>query len=373
MKLVNYLISLFLFTFALALPVDLKQDVVTTEAKRDFAVQLVERLSDIVNENAASLDLEKRDNAALTAFMTQLNTTGTGVGMVEFFATNPLTQSITINGIIGFLKGRSLTDLLNALDESNLAVDIVNEVISHPEAFSGLVTIGKELYADGYLKKRDLEKVVKRGLFSSILDGVGSVVGSIVDGVQSGVNTVGDALTSNTTNILDPGSVLNTTTNVIGSIGDDIANTTTNVIGSVTSTAGEVVGGVVSGVADASGALSALNIPGLDGTEVAVFSQLLSLIGNNDVELVMESLDKSGLGSSVIYAALTDSDMQSFVVKLVAAIESNHLYTLSDLWDALMLTSFLIDTVVELISTTQYRDSLVNFVLYLLTHIFDFI
>ena len=355
-----------MFTFALALPVDLNLDVATTEAKRDFAVQLVERLSDIVNENAASVDVEKRDNAALTAFMTQLNTSGTGVGMVEFFATNPLTQPTTINAIVGFLKGRSLTDLLNALDESNLAVDIVNEVVSHTDAFSGLVTIGKELYSGGYLKKR----VEKRGLLSSILDGVGSVVGSIVNGVQNGANTIGNAITSNTTNILDPGSVFNATTGVLGDLGNDIANTTTNIIGSVTSTAGEVVGGVT----NATNSLTGLNLPsGIDGTEVAVFSQLLSLIGNNNVEDVMESLDKSGLGSSVIYASLTNSDMQSFVVKLVAAIESNHLYTMSDLWDALTLTSFLIDTITKLITTTQYRNSLVNFVLYLLTHIFDFI
>lgn len=457
------------------------------EAVNDLFKRLVENLP--VNEQSNN-GIAKRENKALTQLMTNLNTSGTGVAFIKYFATDPLVQPVTINAVVGFLKSKPIDKLLTALDTSNLAVDIVNEVLSHIDAFNGLVSIVKTLFVNGIVsfKKRDLVSdplQVKRSLLGDIIGGVGDIIGGVggllfgnggnkgntAPSTSSSTNpsptsVVGGASGTSTSIIggvggqatLVTGSFAGQATSVIGSVGGQVTSVTGGFAGQATSVVGGVngkatsivssfagqatsastnamnvpkttsttkpqtssafggglfgllgglvgtvvntvggivqnvggtlvnatdsaVGGVISITSDVLGAgativngLTGLNLPvGLDATQVAIFQALLSFSSTADLQDFMVALDKSGLGSSVIHEALTDPNMQKFVINLAVAIQKNNVWTLSSVVNAALSTGFLTNTIAKLFSTPQYSNTLLGFIQYILFNFYRYL
>lgn len=458
MRLSNFIASFFLLAFAFTLPIQ-RQGL-------EEALELVARLNGLTDlefsegitkrsfDDELSEELSKRENTLLTEFMTQLNTSGTGVQFVRYFATNSLSQPTTISAIVGFLKSHNLTGILTGLDSSNLGVDIFNEVLSHTDAFDGLVTVGKAMWSQGTIgfKKREEPVQAKRSILGDIVGGIGglitggtttsttdaaaavttttaaaaatnplspvtSVAGDVVGGATSALgagasqatsalgagasqvasvvgagasqatsaagNVIPASSSASTSTSLSTGSsglggllgdllggVTGTVQNATESIGGTIANTTDNIIGSVTSSASDIIGAGTNITND----LTGLSLPsGLDATEVAIFTKLLSFASDSDINDFMVSLDKSGLGSSIIYDALTDSDMQEFVEKLGASIKSNEVWTFSIFLNALFSTNFLTNTIAKIFASTQYTNTLINFIWYFLFNFWKYL
>lgn len=95
-----------------------------------------------------------------------------------------------------------------------------------------------------------------------------------------------------------------------------------------------------------------------------VYSEVIALIGSNaNIELVCESLDKSGLGVNVVYNAIVDSDWYDFDVNLVKYLVDNKIITLSSLFTALLDSGIVLSIAGDIIGSTTYLKLVLNFVI----------
>ncbi|ABN66194.1 predicted protein [Scheffersomyces stipitis CBS 6054] len=263
MKLLYTLISLFLITFSVASPLGPELDAVLAAREEPDLSELIDFVNNLNNEKkGTTLSKRSTENVALTQAFTALNKSGQGVAIVKTFATNPATQSTTIDAINSYLQHEDLTTLLVALDESNLAVDVVMQAFIDNKFLPGLWTIITTLWDNGTIH-------FKRGL----LDSIGNIIGGIFDSAQQAII---DSIVSLVAQVADPGSIC-------------------------------------------------------------------------------ISLEKSGLGVSVIRSAVEDSDMQSFTIKLVTTIIDDKTITLDSLTTALKGSSLISNTFNKIIGNSTYR------------------
>ncbi|KAG7191365.1 mitochondrial import inner membrane translocase subunit TIM16 [Scheffersomyces spartinae] len=321
------------------------------------------------DNDAQVLYLDKRDNALLDTFFTQLNKSGLGVQIVHEFYSNPLTQPTVLNLINGFLRQVDFVTLLDELSSSGLAHDVAMLMFYNKEAFPDLFKIIQSLRLDGTIPYKKREYIEKRGLIGDILGGVGSVVNGIFGGGSSSSSSSAAAPTASSTSataasstanavfptsvLLATGSILSvpsittssgatTTTNggLFGFIGG-IFGTVTSDVGSVVSGVNSAVGSVASGVSGVVGGLvnttttsinsfilSSLEVATLtsvfDSSSIAAIATLLQLFqANKNMDDWIIALQKSGLGVLIVQDVVTTLDGQRFAVTAAHSIKKN--------------------------------------------------
>ncbi|KAA8906202.1 hypothetical protein DIURU_001144 [Diutina rugosa] len=188
-----FLVVLAAFTFALPVQT-VEEDTQLTFLNDLFARDIGMEIPRDVEENWALVQrgieegyydvdvLAKREVKVLTDLFLSMNKTGAGVQLIKGFATNPVTQSTTIQAVVSFIKTQDLGKLLKAAADSGLATDIVLMLFTHMEAFKGLVKVGKALFTQGIIKfKRDAfmkrDGFAKRDIFGSIWNGIQNIFG----------------------------------------------------------------------------------------------------------------------------------------------------------------------------------------------------
>ncbi|KAK6465440.1 hypothetical protein DFJ63DRAFT_22273 [Scheffersomyces coipomensis] len=167
MKLLYTLVSFFLlaFTFANIADVSLHELAARGEALGDLAqlIPIAKRgPSATVQEEEATL--VKRGStppeySALTVACNVLNNTGFGVQTEYTLCTQSATSGTVITTINQYLTKENLTTILEALDDSNLALDVVMAIFTDSSFGSGLWTVVKTLWSNGviHLKRDEIE------------------------------------------------------------------------------------------------------------------------------------------------------------------------------------------------------------------------
>ena len=262
MKNIFVLLSLFFATFVFAQvgEVDLVNHAIVRRADEPSQQEL-EEVDQYLKQLVAAVtgNITKRDNPALTAAFTALNKSGTGVQIVHGLATNSLSQGTTIKAVEEYLKNTGLTTLLEAADNSGLAVSVVMRFFINYKLIPALWDIIVALYNNGVIS-------VKR------LDLLG-IVGSIIGGVQE-----------------------------------------------------------------------------------SIWSSVITLVNlGADPEALCESLNKSGLGVSIVDDLFSTSDGQLFLVKLITSLINDGIITMGILLDALRDSSFLQNTFTKVLSSSTNR------------------
>ncbi|KAK6197523.1 uncharacterized protein RJT21DRAFT_133696 [Scheffersomyces amazonensis] len=262
----------------------------------------LEELVEYLNTLPSSLD--KRSNkefTPLTQICTVLNTTGWGVQAEHDICTSSVTSGVAIKSINSFLQHENLTTILVALDQSNLALDVVMEMFIDPSLLPGLWTVLKSLWSSGVIHlKRDVNPEFEK---------------------RQNVELTAEEVEIAKRGILDfLGGIFNTAENL------------------------------------------AIN------TLVTLVTQIA------DVGSICISLEKSGLGVSVIREALEPSDMQKFTVNLLTTIIQDKTVTLDELIQSLEQSGIVINTIKKILAnTTDLRiifvwavKQLVSFIQYVL-------
>ncbi|CCG26033.1 hypothetical protein CORT_0C06600 [Candida orthopsilosis Co 90-125] len=256
------LLSLFFATFVFAQTgdVDLVSRAIARRADEPTQEEL-EEVDQYLKQLVAAVtgNTTKRDNPALTAAFTALNKSGTGVQIVHSLATNSLSQGTTIKAVEEYVSNTGLTTLLEAADNSGLAVSVVMRFFINYSLIPALWDIIVALYNNGVISVKRLD----------LLGIIGSVLGSVQESIWSSVIT------------------------------------------------------------------------------------LVNLVA--DPESICESLNKSGLGVSVVDDLFSTSDGKSFLIKLITALVNDGVVTLGILLDALRESSFLQNTFTKVLSSSTNR------------------
>ena len=124
--------------------------------------------------------LAKRDNFLLTAAFRSLNKSGTGVHIIHTLATSSLSQGLTIKVVEEYVKNTGLTKLMEAADESGLAVSVVMRFFINYKLIPALWDIIVALYNNGVISIKRLD----------ILGAIGSIIGGIEESIWSSVMTL---------------------------------------------------------------------------------------------------------------------------------------------------------------------------------------
>ncbi|ODV64648.1 hypothetical protein HYPBUDRAFT_130464, partial [Hyphopichia burtonii NRRL Y-1933] len=208
--------------------------------------------------------ISKRENVLLTQLFTSLNKSGQGVALTKQVTTSSLTQGSAIQIIIDYLKGANLTTILEAADNSGLALDIVLLTLTDYDVLPGIV--------------------------------------KVIEGVFENSNS--------------------------------------------TSSSGGLVSSIIGGILDTLG----LEITSVAGTDETV----------NDV---CTSLEKSGLGVSVVKQLFTDEDEYDFDIKLVSDIIDEKVITLDDLLTALKQSHLIAHIISDILGNFSYIKLVISFVI----------
>lgn len=183
MKNIFVLLSLFFATFVFAQvgEVDLVNHAIVRRADEPSQQEL-EEVDQYLKQLVAAVtgNITKRDNPALTAAFTALNKSGTGVQIVHGLATNSLSQGTTIKAVEEYLKNTGLTTLLEAADNSGLAVSVVMRFFINYKLIPALWDIIVALYNNGVISIKRLD----------ILGAIGSIIGGIEESIWSSVMTL---------------------------------------------------------------------------------------------------------------------------------------------------------------------------------------
>lgn len=256
------LLSLFFATFAFAQTgdVDLVSHAIARRADEPTQEEL-EEVDQYLKQLVAAVtgNITKRDNPALTAAFTALNKSGTGVQIVHSLATSSLSQGTTIKAVEEYVSNTGLTTLLEAADNSGLAVSVVMRFFINYLLIPALWDIIVALYNNGVISVKRLD----------LLGIIGSVLGGVQESIWSSVIT------------------------------------------------------------------------------------LVNLVA--DPESICESLNKSGLGVSVVDDLFSTSDGKLFLIKLITALVNDGVVTLGILLDALRESSFLQNTFTKVLSSSTNR------------------
>ncbi|KAI5953763.1 hypothetical protein KGF57_003972 [Candida theae] len=264
MKRLIILVSLWFATFVFAQTgeVDLVSHAISITKRADEPSQAeLQEVDQYLKQLVAAVtgNVTKRDNPALTAAFTALNKSGTGVQIVHGLATNSLTQGSTIKAIEEYISNNGLTKLLEAADNSGLAVSVVMRFFINYKMIPALWDIIVALYNNGVISVKRLD----------ILGAIGSIIGTVQESIWSSVIT------------------------------------------------------------------------------------LVNIVA--DPESICESLNKSGLGVSIVDDLFSTSDGKSFLITLITDLVNDGVITLGILLDALRASSFLQNTFTKVLSSSTNR------------------
>lgn len=179
--------------------------------------------------------------------------------------------------------------------------------------------------------------------------------GGILGGIFSGIgNTIGSLL----------GGISSTVGNVLGNLGQgNVGGAIGSAVDGVTGTIGNVTISGVSGLQNAVGSI-------LSGTQQTLINTVISLIKNvGDLEQLCESLEKSGLGVSVVRSLLVDTQEQVFTEKLVTYIVQNKIVTLSSLFSDLLLSGALVGITTQILTTPSALSQVFAFVIWIIENL----
>lgn len=178
------------------------------------------------------------------------------------------------------------------------------------------------------------------GLLGGLLGGLfGTVTGAINNIVGGTTQTIGDTI----------GDLSQ------GNIGGALNSSLQGTLNTITST----VGGSVS-------SLDSVFTNTLSGAQQSIVAAVVSLIKNvGDLEEICESLEKSGLGVSVVRFIFTDSDMQTFAVKLVTQMVKDGVISLSILLDAASQSGVVISVLTSIITSPSALSTIFAYFVWL--------
>lgn len=113
-------------------------------------------------------ELMKRDYAIVTDVLTAINQTQLAPKVLDYFVSNPFFQTIIVQVFVAVMKSGvvSLEAVLEALTRSNLAVNVINDLISDCSLYVQLFNAAKGVISDLAGKVKDL-----------ISEGVSSLIG----------------------------------------------------------------------------------------------------------------------------------------------------------------------------------------------------
>lgn len=105
-----------------------------------------------------------------------------------------------------------------------------------------------------------------------------------------------------------------------------------------------------------------------------VYSEIILLIGSDgNIELITESLVKSGLANSLVYEALTNENFVDFDVNLVKYLVDENIITLSSLLSATSQSGLITSLVGDIIGNSTYEQLVINFAIAVITGKIDII
>ncbi|CAI5759003.1 unnamed protein product [Candida verbasci] len=94
----------------------------------------------------------------------------------------------------------------------------------------------------------------------------------------------------------------------------------------------------------------------LGGIQQSIVQSVLTLFNAiTDLESICISVNKSGIGVSIVDDLLTTSDGQTFVVRLITSIVNNNVITFSGLISALQDSGVVVNTFTKIIADSNYR------------------
>ena len=113
-------------------------------------------------------ELMKRDYAIVTDVLTAINQTQLAPKVLDYFVSNPIFQTIIVQVFVAVMKSGviSLEAVLEALTRSNLAVNVINDLISDCSLYVQLFDAAKGVISNLADKVKEL-----------ISDGVSSLIG----------------------------------------------------------------------------------------------------------------------------------------------------------------------------------------------------
>lgn len=316
--------------------------------------------------------LAKRDVAVITEFFTALNKSGLVVPVVKILATNKITEPLLVQAIVAFLKTQNLADLLHAVDESGLAVDIVLKVLQDSTFFPGLFNIvnGLRTGATTTPPKSTLDTEALTSALSPI-----ALTYSKYLGLSSSLNSALDSLgilTSTNSGLL---SALNPVLSAVGlkkgstgskSGASTSSSTESSAKASPTSstksastwttstTTSSLASSLSSSLSSSSGYLASLLAKiKASFTKRDRVADIIKKRDNKVLDSLLESLEKSGLAMSVIDLIATDPDMAPFARDLITQIVKKQAITLDGLLLALDSTNLLNDAIIDSLSSPK--------------------
>lgn len=422
----------------------------------------------------ANTQWQKRDIAALTYLFKTLNTTGTGVSLIETAISISLTQQQVIKFVGSLIETKGLTSLLEAAETSGLALDLVLLVLTHYEVIPGITNvikaykggssntsssssssslfggllgsvlggldngtdssdvsvssadfgalegilgsatdIGSIATGSGLLATQTPSTAVVgsaattsasangfAGLFPDLLNGLGLALAS--DAALTLATTSAPATDITTPAAVAPASVQAATTPTIATSSAQTSSTGTSTGksgGLISSLLGsifkrddldeaeklELVGSLFKrGDIDLGNVLQSINSrEDVSPEELAiakrdllstVYLQIILIIGSdNNIELIAESLSKSGLGTTVVYEAFTNEDFVDFDVNLVKYLVDQKIITVSGLLSAASQSGLLGNIFGDLVGNATYRQLVIDFALAAITGKIDVI
>lgn len=317
--------------------------------------------------------LVKRDVAVITEFFTVLNRSGLVVPVVKILATNKITEPLLVDAIVAFLKTQNLADLLHAVDESSLAVDIVLRVLHDSTFFPGLYNIISGLRT-GAIRTPSANTLDTGALTSALLPIMRTYSSSQFSGLSSNLHSTLNNLgikTSTNSGLL---SVLNPVLSKFGlgsgssdssSLGSTKVSTSTSIASSAasptTSAKDSSTPTSKPTTSTSSSSSSSSYLTNLLAKLKSAFHRRdnydddmeLSKRDNQALDSLLESLEKSGLAMSVINLIATDPSMAPFARDLITQIVKKKAITLSGLRLALDSTNLLNDAIIDTLSSPK--------------------
>lgn len=389
------------------------------------------QIRDIADSLSEEVGWQKRDIAALTYLFEVLNTTGTGVALAETAVSVSLTQQQIITFVGSLIETKGWTELFEAAQQSGLAIDLVVMLLTHYETIPGLTNIIRaykgesgnssssgilsSLFAENSNSTDSTGSSSISADYSALNDFLGSAIiaTSIASDTSTSVSStlvasdstttdgsgalgnllqdlglstdaasstqVSAAVTSASTSITSPTTTQSTST----ATGNQLSGLLASLLGSIfkrdigeseraklladllTRADFDLENSLHLQARDA--ILEELNISKRDLLET-VYLQIILLIGSDaNIELIAESLAKSGLGVSLAYEALTNENFVDFDVNLIKYLVEKNLVSLSILTSAAIKSGLLSGIVSDILGNSTYEQLVINFVIALLT------
>lgn len=275
MRFFHALLSFFFISFVVSIPVGL------LEREDDVSIADLYKLFNSLDKRET---ISKRENVLLTQLFTSLNKSGQGVALTKQVTTSSLTQGSAIQIIIDYLKGANLTTILEAADNSGLALDIVLLTLTDYDVLPGIVKVIEGVFEN-----------------SNSTSSSGGLVSSIIGGILDTLGLGSSSSSSNSSSSSSGGGLLSS---LLGDLfgGDSSSNSTSS--SSSSSSSG---GGLFSSLLD--------DLLGGDSSSNSTGSSSSSSSG-----LLLDDLLGGGSSASTTSATSTSTSTGSFLDKLLGGL-----------------------------------------------------